>query len=445
MIRHLFGPSMQPDRRMVLRGAGATLFLPFLPSALPRAAWAASTPAPIRLVVCVMPNGIYTPAWQPTATGPDYDLPPILLPMAELQSRFSVLSGTQNKSEEAVLANHDQAMGSLLTDTPIESITGPPENGISFDQVAADAFGAFTPFRSMQLGVENTNGFGGYNDNVSWGNGDTPYEPILDPRTAFSRMFGTKEGMTEQEIEARKSIRSSILDLVRDRTTSLKPKLSTGDQLKLDQYETGVRELELQIARLEEIQCEAPAEPSSNPGFAEATSIMYDLMHKAFECDLTRYITFLQGPSVSGQVYTHLGLTTDDHTLSHNSWYDGGGYDQDRQDRITMQSWQLEMFASFMQKLADTTDVDGGDVLANTICVFTSEFGDANFHMAFGDYGQPMGIGGGENSGIVQGLHRALGPQSHANVWLALLGHLGIEQETFGTYGKSPVDLTTTG
>jgi len=444
MIRHLFGPSMQPNRRMVLRGAGATLFLPFLPSALPRAAWGASPTAPTRLVVCVMPNGIYTPAWQPLAIGADYDLPPILLPVASLQSRFSVLSGTQNKAEEEIYPNHDQAMGSLLTDTPIQGIAGPPENGISFDQVAADAFGAYTPFRSMQLGVENTSGFGGYNDNVSWGNGDTPYEPILDPRTAFTRMFGASEGMSEAEIEARKTLRTSILDRVLDRTTTLKPKLSTGDQLKLDQYETGVRELELQIDRLEAIQCEAPPEPSSNPGFAEATQVMYDLMHKAFECDLTRYITFMQGPSVSGQVYSHLGLTKDDHTLSHNSWYNGGSYDQDRNDRITMQAWQMEMFTAFMQKLADTTDSDGGDVLANTICVFTSEFGDANFHMAYGDYGQPMGIGGGENSGIVQGLHRALGPQSHANVWLALLGHLGIEQETFGAYGTSAVDLTTT-
>ena len=183
----------------------------------------------------------------------------------------------------------------------------------------------------------------------------------------------------------------------------------------------------------------APAEPAGNPAFGESTAIMYDLMHKAFECDLTRYITFLQGPSVSGQVYSHLGLTRDDHTLSHNSWYNDG---QDRQDRITMQAWQFEMFTNFMQKLADTEDFDGNDVLSNTLCVFTSEFGDANLHMAFGPYGQPMGIGGGENVGVIQGQHRALGDQSHANVWLGLLHLLGVDQPTFGTFGTTPVDLT---
>jgi hypothetical protein len=428
---------------MVLRGAGATLFLPFLPSALPREAWgAAQGTAPSRLVVCVMPNGIYTPAWQPLELGPDYTITPILSALSGgLQPRFSVLSGSDNKSEEAVIDNHDQAMGSILTDTPIEQVGGGGlENGISFDQVAADAFGAQTPFRSMQLGVDNTGGFSGYNDKISWGNSDTPFPPILDPGTAFSRMFGTENGMSEAEIAARKTIRSSILDRVLDRTTSLTATLSTRDVQKMDQYQTAVRELELQIERLESIQCVAPPEPIGNPAFGEATQIMYDLMFKAFECDLTRYITFLQGPSVSGQVYSHLGLTKDDHTLSHNSWYDGN--DSDRADRITMQSWQFEMFNSFMQNLADTTDFDGNDVLSNTLCVFTSEFGDANFHQAYGTYGQPMGIGGGENLGVIQGLHRDLGGQSHANVWLGLLHLLGVDQPTFGTYGTSPVDLT---
>jgi hypothetical protein len=442
MERKLFGPSLKPTRRMVLRGAGATLFLPFLPSALPREAWGASGTAPARLVVCVVPNGIFTPAWQPLGTGANYDLPEIIAPLsAGLQPRFSILSGTQNLAEEAVYPNHDQAMGSILTDTPIEGLGGGGlENGISFDQVAADAFGANTPFRSMQLGVKNTGGFTGYNDKISWGNADTPYPPILDPRTAFARMFGEDNGMSEEEVAARKTVRSSILDRVLDRTTSMQTTLAAQDVQKLDQYQTAVRELELQIERLESIACVAPDEPDANPAFGEATSIMYDLMFKAFECDLTRYITFLQGPSVSGQVYSHLGLAKDDHSLSHNSWYDGN--DVDRAARITMQNWQFQMFTDLMQDLANATDFDGNDILSNTLCVFTSEFGDANLHMAYGTYGQPMGIGGGENLGVVQGLHRALPEQSHANVWLGLLNLLGIEQSTFGTFGTTPVDLT---
>jgi hypothetical protein len=416
----------------VLRGAGATLFLPFLPSALPRSTWAAApAPAPIRLAVCVVPNGIYGPEWQPPSTGAGYELLAVTQPLAALQSRFSILSGTQNESLRETVANHGQAMGSLLTDDPIETVGGAPDNGVSVDQVAADAFGALTPFRSMQLGVDNGPPVGTvYFDTVSWGAADTPYPPIVDPRTAFSRMFGLEEGLSTDEITASKIVRKSILDRVIDRTGALRTRLSATDAQKLDQYETAVRELELQIQRLEGIACEAPPEPMVNPGFAEATDIMYDLMHQAFACDLTRSITFLQGPTVSLYTYAHLGLTTDDHTLSHDAWTDLDA----RADRILMEAWQVERFAAFMQKLADTTDMDGNDLLSNTICVYTSELGHGNEHVAYGTWGVPIGIGGGENAGIVQGQHRALGPQPHANVWLGLLHLLGIEEPTFGKY-----------
>src|SRR6185436_17832492 len=71
-----------PSRRAILRAAGASLALPFLPSLLPRAALGAQQTAPIRILVAVMPNGIFTPAWQPLALGASYDLPFILQPAA---------------------------------------------------------------------------------------------------------------------------------------------------------------------------------------------------------------------------------------------------------------------------------------------------------------------------------------------------------------------------
>ena len=134
------------------------------------------------------------------------------------------------------------------------------------------------------------------------------------------------------------------------------------------------------------------------------------------------------------------GVTLDDHTLSHNSWFNDT---QAKTDRTAMQAWQLEMFAAFAQKLADTTDMDGNDMLSNTICVFTSEFGEGNLHMAFGTEGVPIGIAGGENLGIRQGEHRAVGDQSHANVWLGLLNYLGVDQATFGSFGTAPLDLSS--
>jgi len=429
-----------PSRRAILRTLGASVALPFLPSALPRSAWGATPSAPTRFVVAVMPNGIFTPAFEPITVGTDYELGPILLPAAALQSRMTIVSGLENFSERDIFPEHEPAMGSLLTDVPVDQSADGTPNGISVDQVPADVYGAQTPFRSLQFGVENTGGGGSpYVNQISWGNGDTPFPPIEDPLTMFNRLFGVEVGLSPEEAEARKAMRGSILDRVLDRTTSLKGHLSASDSVKLEQYETGVRELELQIARLDQIVCDEPDAPPTNPGFAEATSIMYDLMFKAFECDLSRIISFLQGPSVSNQVYSHLGITDDHHTLSHAGWTPNSAAEADYKK---INQWQLEVFCGLVQKLADTEDVDGNDMLSNTICLFTTEFSESNTHLAYEAYTLPVAIFGGENLGIVQGQHRRFTGESQGSLWLTLLHHLGIEQNTFGTYGNKILSLT---
>src|SRR5687768_4916220 len=85
------------DRRMFLRGGAATLWLPFLPSAMPRSAWAAASAAPRRTLYWFMPNGFYPRYVTPLATGEGYDLPFALEGLAGIQDRVSVLSGLEFK------------------------------------------------------------------------------------------------------------------------------------------------------------------------------------------------------------------------------------------------------------------------------------------------------------------------------------------------------------
>lgn len=429
-----------PTRRSLLRGAAASLALPLLPSALPRAARAASSASPKRFLVAVVPNGIFTPGWEPNTLGAGYALTEILTPAAALKSRMTVVSGLQNRAEEAMYAEHTPAMGTILTDTPFEfgiGGNGTP-NGISVDQVMADHYGALTPYRSLQFGVENDGAIETpYTWQISWGNGDTPFPPVLEPRDMFNRLFGASSGLSEEEMAAIATMRASILDRVKLRTASLKVGLSAGDLTKLDQYETAVREIELRLDQLDGITCGEPDEPDANPGFAAATTLMYDLMFKAVECDLTRIVSFSQGQTVSDQVYGHLGITSGHHTLSHTGW--GGG--QAEADYKRINTWQFEMFCGLVQQLADTEDVDGNDMLSNTICLFTTEFSNSGSHLAYGDYSLPMAILGGENLGIVQGEHRRFAGEAHGSLLLTLLHHMGIEQDAFGLYGTKVLSL----
>lgn len=431
-------PRPVPSRRLILQGLGAAFALPFLPSALPRSAWGAKVVAPKRLVVAVMPNGQYTPSFQPVAAGANYDLPQIIASIAPLQSRFSVLTGIHNLGERDSFPEHAPAMGTLLTDNLYSDQC--LENTISFDQVVANALGSATPFPSLQLTVKNSvNGSSPCIDKVSWGVNATPYPPIADPLVAFERLFGVDDGLTPEELAARKTIRASILDRVLERTGALKTKLNAEDLVRLDQYESGIVDLQAQLAQLEEITCEAPEAPGRTLGYEEATAIQYQLIQKAFECDLTRYVTFMQGPSLSTEVYNFVGTSQNLHELSHEAWF----LQQSRDEYIAANVWQFEQFKNFVELLANTTDVDGSDMLSNTICVYTTEFSEANQHLAYGPpHSLAMGIAGGENLGIVQGLSRKYTDENTGNLWLSLINYLGVEQSTFGVHGDTPINLS---
>src|SRR5207244_761762 len=87
--------STRISRRTVLRGVGTVVALPFLESLLPlRAAEvAAKAAAPRRMAFIYVPNGCHMEEWTPTKEGTDFDLPPILQPLAPVKNDVLVLSG----------------------------------------------------------------------------------------------------------------------------------------------------------------------------------------------------------------------------------------------------------------------------------------------------------------------------------------------------------------
>ena len=135
---------MLHSRRNFLLGAGTSLALPFFPSL--RSAWAQEAPIPTRLVFLFTPNGMHMPAWTPSGQGQDYDLPYMLEPLAPIQSQVNVLSGLHNEAAIYPLpGDHARGTGTFLTCTPLAEPQEPFQNGISVDQVAAQALGAQTP------------------------------------------------------------------------------------------------------------------------------------------------------------------------------------------------------------------------------------------------------------------------------------------------------------
>ena len=87
------------SRRTALRGLGAAVALPLLDAMLPAlsaATSSASKPIP-RLAFFYIPNGMFPPAFHPAGTGgANFDLPPILQPLAPFRDQLTVVSGLSN-------------------------------------------------------------------------------------------------------------------------------------------------------------------------------------------------------------------------------------------------------------------------------------------------------------------------------------------------------------
>lgn len=431
------------DRRLFLRSAAATLWLPLLPSALPRAARASTPAGPRRLVFFFVPNGMLEEFVTPAATGPDYPLPPLLSPLAPLQSRVSVISGLHNLSsgETATFGTHEGCLASLLSDHAIgDAYTGALAGGQTVDQAAAAAIGAATPFPSLQLGtgeppISAFGNIGVYYSTLSWAGPQTPISPLVDPKTTFDRMFaGSDPVATEVELERRATLRRSVLDAVLERTDRLQTRLDAADRAKLDQFTTGVRELELRIQAIEEIECPVPAEPGSNPGFAEKVAAFVDLMVVALQCDYTRVLTFMGGPSTAMTTFPFLGISTDHHSLSHNQAYS----DAARADLLAIQQWYVSQYATLCDKLAQVPTADG-DLLSTSLVSLVSEFAESNSHVA-----NPSSflVAGGEAGGVLQGRHRRHPGTPHGNLLRSMLDFVGVDPSGFGETATGTLDLT---
>src|SRR5688500_16776454 len=90
------------SRRMMLRGVGATLALPWLEAMLPRRVQAAgAAKPPVRMAVLYMPNGVNPNQWTPEGQGRDFQLSPTLEPLADLRQDVLVATNLWNRGSEA--------------------------------------------------------------------------------------------------------------------------------------------------------------------------------------------------------------------------------------------------------------------------------------------------------------------------------------------------------
>ncbi len=424
-------------RRDWLRGVSSSLVLPFLPSL----ARAETAPSPARLLYWFAPNGVVADAFTPRTEGPLGTLPPSLAGLSAVRDDISVLSGIDNRAcfhGEAAVRPHDCGTGSWLTGTAVFPDTPGVHNGISVDQVAAAALGDATAFPSLQLGNA---GVGlacddytcVYQEHVSWASPTAPLPPLTDLRVAFDRMFaGTDTTLSDEAAARRRALRHSVLDTVADRTAAVSSRLGAADRIALDDFLTGVRELERRVD-IATGACSAEGLSLDATSLEAHTQAMADLMVLALRCDQTRIITFMHGPGSAYHDYRFLDVVGLHHAISHH-----GNAELTMGPVRTVDAWVLGQLAYLLEGLAAAVEPDGSRLLDHTLVLWGSEIANGNDH-SFTD--MPLVLAGGQALGVRQGQHRRYGGADLADLHLAMLERVGVRRATFGEHGTSPLDL----
>ena len=429
------GPKL--SRRLILGGAGAAITLPLFETFLGDAAYADDA-FPARLLCYYVPNGMHMAAWTPAQTGSSFQLSPILEPLAPLQDQILVLSGLSNEpARPDGPGDHAGGTSGFLTAAHANKSETDIRLGISMDQVIANAIGDATRIRSMQIGIDGGGNNGGcdsgyscaYTRNISWASETQPLSKTTDPRVVFNQIFeGSDPTATLEEQERRKLYKTSVLDYVREQTEALEQRLGVVDRAKLDEFNTGIFELEQRLGKAG-LVCGATEEPSDTNDVQQKARIMSDLMVLALQCDASRIITFMLGNAGSNRSYPFLGASGGHHNYSHHQ-----GDPSNHAALQAIDTWEVEQLAYLLQRMSEVPE-GSGTLLQHSQVFFSSEIedGDAHRHRNL-----PVVLAGSCHGAYDTGRHVDYEPNKSvngppiANLFLSMMAAMGVDRSSFG-------------
>ena len=376
------------SRRMVLKGIGTTIALPFLDAMVP--AFARAADAPVRLAWFYVPNGIDMRHWTPDAEGALGTLEGILAPMNAVKDEILVLSNLTThwgRPLQDGAGDHGRALGSYMTGAQVYKTAGADlKLGISADQIAADTIGRDTRLPSLEVGLEEARQAGNcdsgyscaYTYNLAWRTETQPLPPISDPRGLFERLFGADADEPAAARARRLAMRQSILDEVLGSTARLKSTLGGSDRRKVDEYLSSVREIEQQVERA--ATDGTLVEPGMDKPFGipvefpDYFRLMTDMMVLAFKADITRISTMIVGREGSVRAYPEIGVNDGHHPLTHHQ----GNMEMLAKVR-QINELHARLFAEFLVKLKNTPEGDSNLLDRSMIC-YGSGLSDGNGH-----------------------------------------------------------------
>jgi hypothetical protein len=408
------------DRRTVLKGAGAAIALPLLDAMIPSATAFANTAADVkpRVGFVYVPHGAVEQFWVPKGKGRDFEFMPILKPMESVRDHVTLFTNIRNKAGERQNPPHGITEQTWLTVQDPQLNTWGPEAGISVDQVIAKAIGQDTPLTSLELCAEpgGATSYAGLNRSL-------PLEG--NPRKVFYTMFGPGDSNVDR-VERLKAT-DSLLDYVLESSKSLDRKLGAADRALVNNYLESVREVESRVSKLmakADSLGQLPDAPRGTPDdFTELVDVQFEMVALAYQTGQTRVASVRMIKEASMRTFPAINVDEAYHPLSHH------GEDPGKQEKLVrVQTWQMERFAKFAQKLASIKEGDHS-LLDTVMILYGSNLGNSDLHNCSQLPALVLGKGGGFKGG-----QHISAPKDTplSNVLLTMSHRAGVKLERFG-------------
>ncbi len=406
---------------------------------------------PLRFVAVYTPHGRARELWLPRD---GFDLrfeDAILRPLDD-----PGVTGRSFRDRLLVLDGIDLAaginVGTSGHDGPRVILTGSGADGKgpSLDQfLAVDrGLGSDTLHTSIALGVGNDQT--AISSCISYGSGGIPLPKWIDPSQTFAELFGGPlAGDRTSEVEERRRMGKSVLDVVHADLARLSTRVPASERTKMEQHQAALRDIEKRLSGVDR-SCAAPFPPErarfphvgasdgGAPNLDAITDLQIDLLARAFSCDLTRFATLMLGDLS----HTHLvpELPDDVHSdVAHR--YDArldARIDRGEHRTGTPATWHalgIQNRYSYSKVARLLMRLDEAGVLDDTIVLVSGDMGDPARHSSR-DVPTVLagGCGGAFRMGRTVDLRREPGGDGLPNnrILVSIAQTFGVEIDRFG-------------
>jgi len=425
--------------RGMLQGGAVSVALPLLNCFLNDngTALADGAPLPVRFGTWFWGLGMDKDIFVPKKVGANFDLPEEIASLAPVRDHINLYTSFDCFRDAAPNLCHKT--GWVIARSGIAPMNRADLPGETIDVTIAKKIGNTTRFQILTATAT-----GDVRDSFSYENANSINIADYSPLQFYAKLFGTDfqdPNAAEFKVNPRVMLRKSVLSGVMDSAKDLTKAVGTEDKARLDQYFSGLRDLERQLDQQTKKPeprpaCVVPTAPKEDPKAGLDVELvnlrhrlMTDLMVMAVACDQTR--VFNMAYSQSAAATSRSGYDKPHHTASHEEAVDGKlGYQPHT-------SWflrrSMENWAYFVEAFAKVREGDG--TLLDNVLIYAST--DQSLARVHSIDNQPMFTAGRAGGKVKTGLHITGGGSAGTRLGYTAMKLFDLDVPSWGSQSNS--------